>query len=420
MKIQTWHIPIPEKVSFEEIKKQLLGKGFISVVDEAGKIFRKYTEPFKITIPFPFVTIPSSDLLSSQDGNALCYTELVKESEETQRLDLIVISEDELVASQLLTDCESAFGEQKLIKGTSQEAQIAKRLKKELKQSTHGRMLSDPEFISSLEVLCDSSIREQFHSFVETFGDSAISGAIIEEIFPKVKRLKKSEVRRLINDERLFSKQFSIGCNRCGTSHLTFPTNEEAQESLNHSISRKCFRCGENALDVIETFKLREAFLKGLTQGLWLEYLVHQVVQPLSIFSIAGVVLENFEMDVVSLTAENVILFECKDTSFGERDFWMSVPKAQALNANTLWIVTTEPLHENVKRIIEGQKRQVRFEIFITEGLVDQHSITSNISQKLEQVQNSLLRHLFTRESELYRLLPTLRRSFLTRPTGHL
>lgn len=416
MKIQTWHIPTVERVSFEEIKKRLLGKGFVSVVDEAGKTFRKYTEPLKVTIHFPFVAIPSSDLLSRPDSNSLCYIEFVEDAEERQWLNLIMISEDELAGSQLLADCESAFGEQKVIKGTFQEAQIAERFKKELKQGPHGTFLSDPEFTSSLEILYAPAIREQFHSFVDTFGNSAISGTLIEEILPRARGFKKSEVRRLINDENLFSQRFSIGCNKCGASYLTFPTREEAQESLKHSISRKCFRCDADALNAIETFALREVLLKGLTQGLWLEHLAHQVVHPASVFSVAGIMLENFEIDVISVTSENVILFECKDTSFGERDFWMSVPKAQTAGADILWIVTTEPLHENVKRTIEGQRRQVGFEIFITENLADQQSITGNISQKLEQVQNAFLRNLFTRQAELYRFRPSLRRRLLRRP----
>lgn len=415
MKVQTWHIPIPEKVPFEEIKKQLLGKGSISVVDEAGKTFRKYTEPLKITMPFPFVTIPSSDLLSSQDGNALCYIELVEESPETQRLNLIVISKDELTESQLLTDCQSVLGKQEATRGTTREAKIVKSLEGRLKEGPHRKLLNSPEFTAPLETLYDSVVRNQLRSFLDIFSDSIVSKALIEDILPKKSALKKAEIHRLLNNGSWFSKQFSIGCSKCGASTLVFSTKEEAQESLSHSTSHKCFMCEENTLEAVEVFGLKEAILKGLAQGLWLEYLVHQVVEPLSIFSTAGVELENFEIDVISVTCESVILFECKDTSFGERDFWMSVPKAQAVDANILWIVTTEPLHENVKRTIDGQKKQVGFTIYVTESFADQQSITGDISHKLEQVQNYFLRNLFAREHEFYRL-PTWRRTSLRRP----
>ena len=412
MKVQTWHIPISQKVSFEEIKKQLLGKGSVSVVDEAGKVFHKYTEPLKITIPFPTITIASSDLLSSQNGNALCYVELVEESPQTQQLNLVMVSKDQLTESQLLADCQSVFSKQEAVRGTTREGKIVKSLEGRVKEGPHKKLLSIPEFASSLETLCDPVIRKPLRAFMDIFGDSTVSRAYIDDILPKRGELKKSETHRLLNNEDLFSKQFSIGCSKCGVSTLVFPTKAEAQESLSHSASHKCFMCGENTLEAVEAFGLKEAVLKGLGQGLWLEYLVHQVVQPDSIFSVPGVASENFEIDVVSVICESVILFECKDTSFGERDFWMSVPKAQTVDADILWIVTTEPLHENVRRTIERQKRQVRFEIFITENFTDQQGITNDLSQKLEQVQDSFLRRLFTRERELY----AWQRNLLRRP----
>lgn len=417
MKIQTWHIPITENVAFKELKERLFNKGLISTVDEAEKTFHKYTEPLKVAIRLPSIIDPSADLLSRPDSSALCYVELMGEPpEETRILDLIIISEDELTGSQLLADCRSILGEQEAIRGTTREAKIAKSLEERIKEGPHGKLLTTPEFTSSLEILYDPAVRKRLRSFVDIFADSTVSVAVIEEILPSQCGLKKSEVRRLINDERLFSKRFSVGCNRCGASYLTFPTREEAQESLKHAVSRKCFRCDAEALDVIETFALREVLLIGLTQGLWLEHLVHQLVQPASVFSVAGIMLENFEIDVISVISGNVILFECKDTSFGERDFWMSVPKARAAGADTLWIVTTEPLHENVKRAIDGQKRQERFEIFISEKLADQQSIAGEISHKLGQVQSGFLTDLFTHEGELYRLPPSLRRRFLRRP----
>lgn len=419
MKLQSRHIAIGEKVSLGDLKKCLLSKGFVSATDEAAKTFRKYTEPLNVNIAFPFVTPPSSDLLARPDINSLCYIELVGESEEARYTNLIIASEDELAGSQLLADCESAFGAQKAIKGTFQEAQLAESLKKRLKQGTHGVLLSDPEFTPSFEILYDPVVRQQIYPFVETFGNSAVSGAFIEEAIPRRSGLRKSDIRRLINNEVWFSKQFSIGCNRCGASTLAFSTREEAQESLSHSTSHRCFMCEENTLGIVEVFALKEALSKGL-QGLWLEHLVHQIMQPASLLSMAGKQIEGFEVDVVSLTCEQVILFECKDTSFGERDFWMSVPKAQALNADILWIVTTQPLHDNVRNAIDRQKSQARFNIFVTEKLADQQSIASDISQKLEQVQNSLFSNLLTSESRFYPYVPSLRRRLLARSPRRL
>lgn len=432
MELQSWHISAismkeDEEATFREVKKLLLAKGLVSVIDESQKTFQKFTHPLGLNIPSPIIGIPSSDLLSKPDNSALCYVRLLETSEDPQSrsfgLDLIIVSMDRSVGAQLLAECQSALGGQEAVRGTSLEAQIAKSLEEQVKEGTHTKLLSDPEFTLSLESLYDPTIRQQFRSFVDTFGDSAISGTLIEEILPRVGDLKKSEIRRLINNENWFSKQFSIGCYRCGAFTLAFSTRKEAQESLKPSISRKCFRCAEDTLDVIETFALREALLKGLTEGLWLEHLVHQIIQPVSVFSSGGIIFENFEIDVVSVSWENIILFECKDTSFGERDFWMSVPKAQALDANVLWIVTTQPLHDNVKNALDRQKGQVRFKIFITEKLADQQSIASDISQKLEQVQNSFLANLLTPEARLYpyysSLHPyysSLRRRLLRRP----
>jgi hypothetical protein len=318
-----------------------------------------------------------------------------------------------------LADCESALGAQKATRGTFQEAQLAEKLKKRLKQSTHGELLSNPEFAPSFEVLYDPAVRQQIHPFIETFGNSAVSGAFIEEAIPRRSGLKKADIRGLINNEVWFSKQFSIGCSKCGVYTLTFLTKEEAQESLSRSTSRRCFMCEENTLGIVEVFALKEALSKGL-QGLWLEHLVNQIMQPVSLLSMAGKQIEGFEVDVVSLTCEQVILFECKDTSFGERDFWISVPKAQALNADILWVVTTQPLHDNVRNAIDRQKNQTRFNIFVTEKLTDQQGIASDISQKLEQAQNSFFANLLTSESRFYSYVPSLRRRYLARPSRQL
>ncbi|MBA7478517.1 hypothetical protein ES707_13942 [subsurface metagenome] len=413
MELQSWHIPITEERSFKEIKECLLSKGLISMVDEAGRVFQKFTEPLGISISFPLVASPFSDLLSRPDNDALCYFELIEDAKEAQWLNLIIASKNESAGSQLLADCQSVLGQEKVIKGTIQEEQIAESFREHLKEGTHGRLLSDPDFTSSLDILYDPVIRKQLRQF-DIFGDSAISGALIEDLIPEVGGLKKSEVRRLINDEKLFSKQFSIGCNNCGASTLVFSTKEGAQAAFTNSTSRKCFRCNKD-LQIVETFTLGDAILKGLTQGFWLEYLVHRIVQPKSMLSVAGIVMENFELDVVSLTCEKVILYECKDSSFGERDFWMSVPKAQRLDADILWIVTTEPVHENVKKAIEWQKEQARFEIFIIENLADQQSIESAISERLDQVRNDFLANVFIREPDLYRYPLSLRRRLLRR-----
>jgi hypothetical protein len=61
---------------------------------------------------------------------------------------------------------------------------------------------------------------------------------------------------------------------------------------------------------------------------------------------------ESDEIDVVAVFAEQVVLVECKDTSFGQNDLYVTSVKAQNVGADVVIILSTRDIHQNVRNAI--------------------------------------------------------------------
>ena len=124
--------------------------------------------------------------------------------------------------------------------------------------------------------------------------------------------------------------------------------------------------------------------------------MAYDALKPLCVFAAAGQMVETFELDVIAVGYSRVILLECKDTSFGQNDFINLNAKAEEISANTIGIVSTQPLHENVVRLIERTRAQTGRVIFTIQNTEDSTSISSQIEREMTNTRNEYLRQLLS------------------------
>lgn len=94
---------------------------------------------------------------------------------------------------------------------------------------------------------------------------------------------------------------------------------------------------------------------RALKQGLWLEHLVADICLQFTPDVWAGQMADLFELDVVAMIDGQTLLFECKDSSFGQNDFLVALKKAHDVEASTLLLLSTRPFHPNVIRAINKE-----------------------------------------------------------------
>lgn len=100
--------------------------------------------------------------------------------------------------------------------------------------------------------------------------------------------------------------------------------------------------------------KLSPAERTALVQGLWLEHLVAESLRPFSTEIWTGVIVAQYEIDVLARIAGQVLVIECKDTSLGQRDYIMTQRRAQITQADAVLLISTQPLHSNVLATINA------------------------------------------------------------------
>ena len=278
------------------------------------------------------------------------------------------------------------------------EAQLVQNLANRLTDSPNGKMLKDERITASLTTLYDTEIRDSIRAVVQLYGRDAIPQSAITERVSKLMPSKKASnlVKKLVSEQQLFEKRYVLACNSCGTPVLEFSDQEGAVHSLEGTTTRKCKICDEGNIQVVEAHAVKEAVYKGLEQGLWLEKLAYDAVKPLSVFADMGQMVETFELDVVAVSCNRIILLECKDTSFGQNDFINLNAKAEEIEADIIGIITTQPLHENVNRLIQRTKEQTPTTIFTVHNSDDSAEISSQIEAEIAKIRRDYLRQLLS------------------------
>lgn len=123
------------------------------------------------------------------------------------------------------------------------------------------------------------------------------------------------------------------------------------------TIQAACRECYDDSVrSAIRSNKLAGGEVTtALRQGLWLEHLVADVCLQFTEDVWAGQMADLFEVDVIANVDGQILLFECKDSSLGQNDFFIALKKAHAINADLLVLIATKPFHSNVVRAIEGE-----------------------------------------------------------------
>jgi hypothetical protein len=144
----------------------------------------------------------------------------------------------------------------------------------------------------------------------------------------------------------------------------------------------ECAACGATALKTVEAYSVAEPFFRGVRQGLWLESLASDVLQSRTDTVWTGQMVGTNEIDVMGVTADRTILIECKDTSFGQNDLYVTAIKAGQVEADEVVVVSTRELHQNVMSQIQkiGRDSGVREFSVVTE------TTASAIEQELTRV----------------------------------
>lgn len=403
MILHTCHVQLPSKLDeqpkfFKETRKKLLQVGFVSVSDELAKHFRKYADflGFDVSPPLDFGGL--ADLFSSPEQKALCHL-YMEQTPNGVLIEMHLIAQDKADLSKILEACNCLEYMQKVNDGTFQEARIIEQLSDRLQNiSPNGKLLADKNIASFLSELYNPEIRSSIVPIVETWGgEGAPLKLIIQRLSTgKSGSKRKDEISKLVTESGLFDSAYLITCNKCEIPTLEFHSETEAKQALQQSTSRKCMVCREGQMQITNAYKVKEAVAKGLQQGLWLEKLVYDTVEPYAAFARQGRMIETFELDVVAVTCARTILMECKDKSFGQNDYVNLSAKADEIDADVIGVVTTQPIHENVKRLIDRRKGEARRNIFVIEDIKDSSQISSHIENEMNKIKQTYIQRLLS------------------------
>jgi hypothetical protein len=264
--------------------------------------------------------------------------------------------------------------------GTFDERDLILMLK-QLKPSPNGKKLRERKIKNVLFKLREDEVREIIKEIAKTWAHHPLPS----ELFKRLHSVKKNpEVfLKIIQDDSIFSQKHALYCENHGAS--IFLDSEKKALELKHASS--CPHCG-NELHHTPVYGLTRDAEMG-SQGLWLEELVGTTVRERTPHVWCGKMTDSNELDVISVLYEKIFLFECKDSSFGQNDFYILMAKAEQIRADVVVIVTTHEVHPNVRQLVTKQQLYPpRFfpgarKIYLVEG-----EKTQILQKKIEEVLN--------------------------------
>lgn len=341
------HMFSHKNLHLNELLRALTPLGLSPVFATARNLLFEELSPFELRIPQVFDT--KAEAFSSPDHQkaVLARTSGVtlQNGSEVSLLDLVLLSREQPLDS-LIQAITQKLGLELLDNSYREETLIERVRGRVTATGPNGKLLEDQAVIKSAAVLEDDHIREQLKEVCITLGPVSIPRSELEKL-PSL--TKAEDIDELIRLGALV-RNFQLHCKSCQTSLLVFAEFADAENNLRNSV--KC-PCGRSRLQILETFALDALYQRVLQQGLWLEALVSGVVDSRSCRQWAGRMLGTDEIDVICVIANRIIMFECKDKSFGQNDLYVAAVKAQRLRADMVVIISTHRLHSNVYERIE-------------------------------------------------------------------
>lgn len=387
-----------ESLSLQDIKQRLCEAGLLSVRDEMSKVFNNMVCFVDADLTAPIDIPTDSEILTRPDGKGLCHIYILQDldSRRPNAVELHIIASNESIGVELMKTCGCFADITNAERGTIREVGLVRHLSDKLADSANGKMLKDEDILAFLPILFEPQVRNSVREVSQLYGQDAVPQSAVTAIMSKKLPRKKSSAmfKKLTNELKLFDRRYVIVCDDCATPVLEFSNKEKAGQVLEATSSKKCKVCDQGKMQVVEAYALGQPVYKALQQGVWLEKLTYDSVKPFSVFAAAGQMLDTFELDVIAVGYDQIILIDCKDTSFGQNDFVNVNAKAKEIEANVIGIVTTQPINENVRRLIDRTKQQTSTTIFTVENTEDSDKISSQIQAEVGKLEKEYVRRL--------------------------
>ncbi len=315
-----------------------------------------------------------------------------------------VLYKDEAELKRFTDESAKLKAVDRLIAGSYVETQKIAKYEKDLQDlSPHGKMLREDEVLGICQRLVEDTTRAVLGKVVGLFGDQYLNVDIIRSSLLKT-REEKTNFQKLSNDPQVMEKRYGFVCKSCEAPsfELSFPSEKSALDTLANS-SYKCMTedCGSTEAVIREIFTVRNKVRKVSENALWLEYMIGDIVRKKARRTWLGVMHENDELDVVAIAFDKSILIECKDTSFGQNDYYSLMAKAAANRADIVLVVTTTPIHANVRAAIEKSKERRRPQVRTIEAS-ESKAVVGELDRFLNELEENFVRSFVERDSGRY------------------
>jgi hypothetical protein len=332
----------------QELAHILRPLGMRPVFGTARKLIVEELTPLDIAVPEIFKnTSEVYTSLNTQQRTAV----LARLSElgggrgaEAALLELVVLSD----SPQEVVKRISEGLKLELLEHSSEDASLINQVRTHsLVLGPNGKLLEDTLVRAAAKAFLDDNLRKCAKEIVEIFGVAQLSRKQLDELSTGWN--DPASLDALISSGVLQSG-FQIQCQKCNNLQLLFLERPAAEQAARSS---RC-ACGGRDLAIVESFGITPAHQKCLKQGLWLEFLVSETVGRVACKQWSGYFADENEIDVLSVIANHLTLFECKDTSFGQNDLYVAAMKAERIGASKVVIVSTHDLHANVLQVMSA------------------------------------------------------------------
>lgn len=248
------------------------------------------------------------------------------------------------------------------------------------KPSPNGKRLSDDEFLTECKQLIDNDTRGDLQTLQRTFQDTPVTRENLELL----ERFSSNPKRTmsLLNDSSLMSVEYGAKCRGCEDISLVFGDRSSCASIIAGSGAR-CVQCRNESFEIIELYRPKKVLVEALQQGLWLEALGLDCLKNRTNHVWAGHMAGSDEVDAIAVYADQVVLLECKDTSFGQNEFYVARAKAENVDATQVCVLTTRDIHANVESVIK-QANEARQGVY-RQRARQYHVVTNSDAKKLQQ-----------------------------------
>jgi hypothetical protein len=399
------HCLVPEKFKIRQIVESLKKSKFklIPLLEVTEESIKKVLNQFSIILARNIIQDKNHEILYTQEFNLLMDLKL-NEDFPNYILEMKIFSNSQESLNSIQSIVKQKFSK-RLIDGTYQQKNEIERLNNLLKiVSPNGKLLYDEELLPLYQLINDDKLRLRLKKISSTFGVAPIHIGYLKSRL----KLSKEEIIKLTSDNNLIAKKFHIECQSCQfPSEFMFETKEKIEGMLKNS-SYSCPICKNKKYKIDEVFCLNEKIEKVISLGLWLEKFVDRLIKERSTANWPNRVFEGNEIDNVFLSNNDTVIVECKDTSFGIYDLHTLMIKAEDLNAKYIIIVTTNKIHENVKKQIEKFNEKRERQIITIENN-NSNVIKTQFNNFIQNQFNKELNDLFIKEDYRYRRFGRLR-----------